>query len=254
MQGGITQTGAQGTSGPPGGPGPGQASLPSVGSSSPDAFDPGRRLQADGQGAGVGATAGLGVLAAAGPEAGPGALVAAVAVGVGVAAGYDAAMFFEDLFGGGSPDYPPNYWTDVFRLNRRHGGRHPLYTAFIGMAPGIVPGMGGFHLDFVGGTPSPNQPLLHAGYRLPRWANPSLLKQEIKLALECWFEMSEKASGLGIALEACATVGELPAGPFSAGTCAAVAAAVLGPPTAILEYYTIRHCISEFAKLERAGG
>ncbi len=152
----MSTTSALCTSGPPGGPGPGGASLPSVGSSSPNAFDPGRRLQADGQGAGVGATAGLGVLAAAGPEAGPGALVAAVAVGVGVAAGYDAAMFFEDLFGGGSPDYPPNYWTDVFRLNRPRGGAHTLYPDMIGVpVKQLIVDQG----PSANATPAPKRPL-----------------------------------------------------------------------------------------------
>ncbi len=227
----MSTTGAQGSNGPPGGPGPGGASLPSVGPSSPDAFDPGRRLQSAAEGIGPGLGAGGGI-AALGAES----VLApyAIPIALGVAWAFDFSSFLQDLLGG-SPDYPPNYFTDQFRLNRPHGGRHPLYTAFIGMTPGIVVGMGGVRLVSGGGAPSPNQPLLHAGYRLPRWANPSLLKQEIKLALECWFEMSEKASGLGLALEACATVGELPAGPFSAGTCAAVAAAVLGPPTAILE-------------------
>jgi hypothetical protein len=63
---------------------------------------------------------------------------------VAVATAYDLASAFYDIFGGGSPDYPPNYWTKLFRVTRAHGGPHPVYTVHIGMAPGIVPGMGGF--------------------------------------------------------------------------------------------------------------
>ncbi len=136
----MSMTSAQGTSGPGGGPGPGQASLPPVGSA-PNAFDPGRRLQSAAEGIGPGLGAGGGI-AALGAES----VLApyAIPIALGVAWAFDFSSFLQDLLGG-SPDYPPNYFTDQFRLNRPHGGRHPLYTAFIGMTPGIVVDQKGPH-------------------------------------------------------------------------------------------------------------
>jgi hypothetical protein len=136
----MSMTSAQGTSGPPGGPGPGPASLPSVGSSSPNAFDPGRRFQTAGEGLGVGASAALPVL-----STGPESTVPALAVFVAAALSFDTASFLNDLFGGGGTDYPPNYFTFQHRLDRPHGGPHPLYTAFIGMPRGIVVDQNGPH-------------------------------------------------------------------------------------------------------------
>jgi hypothetical protein len=66
-----------------------------------------------------------------------------------------------DLFGGGGgSSLPPNYYVFQHRLNRPHGGRHPLYTVYIGVGPGIVVGMGGVRLVSAGGAPSGEQPLL----------------------------------------------------------------------------------------------
>jgi hypothetical protein len=65
-----------------------------------------------------------------------------------------------DLFGGGGPDYPPNYFTFQHRLNRPHGGPHPLYTAFIGISTDVVVNQAGIHLVSAHGGPSPNQPLV----------------------------------------------------------------------------------------------
>ena len=139
----MSMTSAQGTSGPGGGPGPGQASLPPVGSA-PNAFDPGRRLESVGQGYEVGYS-----IAAPGVAAGLFApetpiLPIALVAGGAAAVAYDFVSFFQDLFGG-SPDYPPNYFTFQHRLDRPHGGPHPLYTAFIGMPRGIVVDQQGPH-------------------------------------------------------------------------------------------------------------
>ncbi len=44
-----------------------------------------------------------------------------------------------DLFGGGGgSSLPPNYYVFQHRINRSHGGRHPLYTDIIGMPTDIV--------------------------------------------------------------------------------------------------------------------
>ncbi len=159
-------TGAQGTSGPGGGPGPGQASLPPVGSA-PDAFDPGRRLESVGQGYEVGYS-----IAAPGVAAGLFApetpiLPIALVAGGAAAVAYDFVSFFQDLFGG-SPDYPPNYFTFQHRLDCPHRGPHPLYTAYIGVGPGIVVGMGGVRLVSAAG-PSPNQPNVKDPQRQPEY-------------------------------------------------------------------------------------
>jgi hypothetical protein len=51
-----------------------------------------------------------------------------------------------DLFGGGGgSSLPPNYFTYQHRINRSHGGRHPLYTDIIGMPRGIVVDQNGPH-------------------------------------------------------------------------------------------------------------
>jgi hypothetical protein len=157
IQRGLSITGAQGTSGPGGGPGPGQASLPAVGSSSPNPFNPVSSLQLYEQSQSLGDIAGNGasdLVSALGLDIGTGP------VGPIVQYAYFLAMWFDELFGGGSPDYPPNYFTFQFRLNRKHGGRHPLYTVYIGIGPGIVVGMGGVRLVSAGGAPSPNPPLV----------------------------------------------------------------------------------------------
>jgi hypothetical protein len=61
--------------------------------------------------------------------------------------------------GGGSPDYPPNYWTYQHRLHRRHGGRHPLYTQMIGVSTDLVVNQSGIRLVSAHGGPSINPPL-----------------------------------------------------------------------------------------------
>jgi hypothetical protein len=44
-----------------------------------------------------------------------------------------------DLFGGGGgSDLPPNYYVFQHRLNRPHGGRHPLYTDIIGVSNTLI--------------------------------------------------------------------------------------------------------------------
>jgi hypothetical protein len=155
-----------------------------------------------------------------------------------------------DLFGSGSgSDLPPNYYVFQHRLNRPHGGRHPLYTAFIGMAPGIVVGMGGVRLVSAGGAPSPNPPLVKTEYRQPASSNPSLLKEKISLAILCLVRLAGATKPLRFALEACATIGEVPAGPISAAGCSAIVVAVLGPPTAALVYLIIRNCIKQYTEL-----
>jgi hypothetical protein len=159
----MSMTGAQGTNGPPGGPGPGGASLsPASSGGIPNPIRP--------ESAGVGAGAGgltFALEQQLNPELMQGsrsttqtfqALQIAGIVGSIAAAAYDLAMFFDDIFSGG-PDYPPNYFTFQHRLDRPHGGPHPLYTVYIGMAPEIVPGMGGFHPASAHGGPSIVAPL-----------------------------------------------------------------------------------------------
>jgi hypothetical protein len=174
IQRGLSITGAQGTSGPGDSPGPGQASLPAVGSSSPNPFNPVSNLQLYEQSQSLGDIAGNGasdLVSALGLDIGTGP------VGPIVQYAYFLAMWFDELFGGGSPDYPPNYFTFQFRLNRKHAGRHPLYTALIGMAPEIVPGTNGFQPASAGGGPSidplgkPEGSFEQAGYQQVRVVN-----------------------------------------------------------------------------------
>jgi hypothetical protein len=110
----MSMTGAQGSSGAGGGPGPGQASLPSVGSSGADLASPANIAGAEASGdAAAGATL---FAIGGGIEAGSGGSLTPVAVAYFAAVGiYE---LFDLAFGGGSPDYPPNYWTFQFRATR----------------------------------------------------------------------------------------------------------------------------------------
>ncbi len=160
----VSTTSAQGTSGPGGGPG--SAGLPGI-SSGGVSFGSYAQSQAEsgaiGAGAGLaagGATLGVGAGASAAgiASAETAAAISSAAGPVGLIVGGAAFLGFlsYDLFGGGSPDYPSNYFTDLFRINRPRGGAHTLYPDMIGVpVKQLIVDQG----PSANATPAPKRPL-----------------------------------------------------------------------------------------------
>jgi hypothetical protein len=137
----------------------------------------------------------------------------------------------------------------------RHG-RHPLYPVMLGVPVSLNPDEVSAGKPPICGDPHVCNkcPLQKAEDTQPTPHQANCAAEKIELALRCGLHFAEIGSGLGVGLSSCATAGEFPAGPASAGTCAAIVGATMGPPTVLTEGLLVNQCIKEFKDLEQSCG